>query len=255
MQRFDIDQYNGRVDYNLTANTHFFSRYTLANFDNYSPAAFGDAGGGPSAFNFSGDSVDRNQSLSVGMDHTFSPTLITDARFGFYRYRIRVQPNDVGTTPAADAGLPGLNTGSVSTSGLPAFYVNGSGGFDFGYALGVNACNCPLKETENQFQWVNNWTKIAGDHTIKFGVDIRRAQQQRIPERQPPVGRDYFNASETGDLRAGSLAGGHASSRARARLLSAGTSSHLQPLLYGFDYYPGLTADANIFLSRKMPGG
>ncbi len=181
VQRFDTDQYNGRVDYNLSTNTHIFGRYTLADFNNYAPAAFGDAGGGPSAFNFSGDSIDRNQSLALGFDHTFSPTLVTDARFGFYRYRIRVQPNDAGTTPASDAGLPGLNTGSASTTGLPAFYVNGDGGFNFGYALGVNACNCPLKETENHFQWVNNWTKIAGNHTMKFGVDIRRAQQQRIP--------------------------------------------------------------------------
>ena len=135
----------------------------------------------PPRSNFSGDSIDRNQSLAVGLDHTFSPTLITDGRFGFYRYRIRVQPNDAGTTPALDAGLPGLNTGSPSTTGLPAFYINGNGGFNFGYALGVNQCNCPLKETENQFQWVDNWTKITGDHTIKFGADIRRAQQQRIP--------------------------------------------------------------------------
>ena len=46
-----------------------------------------------------------------GFDHAFSPLCITDCRFGFYRYRIRVQPNGVGTTPATDAGLPGLNTG------------------------------------------------------------------------------------------------------------------------------------------------
>ena len=117
----------------------------IANFNNYSPAAFGDLAGGPSAFNFSGDSVDRNQSVAVGVDHALSPTLQTDVRFGFYRYRIRVQPNGVGTTPATDAGLPGLNTGTPETSGMPAFYINGNGGFDFGYALGVNQCNCPLR--------------------------------------------------------------------------------------------------------------
>jgi hypothetical protein len=120
VQRFDTDQYDGRLDYNWSGTTHALVRYTLANFDNLSPAAFGNQAGGPAFFNFSGDSIDRNQSLAVGLDHTFSPTLITDARFGFYRYRIRVQPNDVGTTPAADAGLPGLNTGSVETSGMQA---------------------------------------------------------------------------------------------------------------------------------------
>ena len=50
VQRFDSDQYDGRVDYNWTAKTHIFGRYTIADFNNYSPAAFGDAGGGPTAF-------------------------------------------------------------------------------------------------------------------------------------------------------------------------------------------------------------
>src|SRR3989475_7925435 len=39
---------------------------------------------------------------------------------------------------------------------------------------------CPLSETENHFQWVNNWSKQTGNHTIKWGVDIRRAQTTRI---------------------------------------------------------------------------
>src|SRR6185437_9708280 len=47
VQRFDTDQYDGRVDYNWSTSTHIFGRYTLANFNNYAPAAFGDAGGGP----------------------------------------------------------------------------------------------------------------------------------------------------------------------------------------------------------------
>jgi hypothetical protein len=240
VQRFDTDQYDGRVDYDITGNTHLFGRYTLANFNNYSPAAFGDVAGGPSAFNFSGDSIDRNQSLALGIDHTFSPTLITDARFGFYRYRIRVQPNDVGTTPATDAGLPGLNTGSVSTSGMPAFYINGSGGFNFGYALGVNGCNCPLKETENQFQWVNNWTKVAGNHTIKFGVDVRRNQQQRIPSDSHRSGEITFNDSTTGDPTLDTLAAGAASTGAALGSYLLGLPSNFGRYYTGSDYYPGL---------------
>jgi hypothetical protein len=116
-QHFDSDQYDGRVDFNLFSSYHVFSRYTIADFNNYSPAAFGDLAGGPSAFNFSGDSVDRNQSVAVGMDHALSATLQTDVRLGFYRYRIRVQPNGVGTTPASDAGLPGLIGSGCSQMG------------------------------------------------------------------------------------------------------------------------------------------
>jgi hypothetical protein len=247
VQHFDTDQYDGRVDYNLTASTHLFTRYTIADFNNYSPAAYGDLGGGPSAFSFSGDSIDRNQSLAVGIDHTFSPTLITDARFGFYRYRIRVQPNDAGTTPATDAGLPGLNTGSPSTTGLPAFYINGDGGFNFGYGLGVNQCNCPLKETENQFQWVNNWTKIAGNHTIKFGVDVRRAQQQRIPSDQHRSGEINFNDSVTGNPEVDAVAAGLASTGSALGSYLLGLPGTFGRYYTAYDYYPGLR-QTRIFL-------
>jgi hypothetical protein len=240
VQRFDTDQYDGRIDYNWTATTHIFGRYSLADFDNYAPAAFGDNAGGPSAFNFSGNSIDRNQSLALGLDHTFSPTLITDARFGFYRYRIRVQPNDVGTTPAEDAGLPGLNTGSIETSGMPAFYVNGNGGFDFGYALSVNACNCPLRETENQFQWVNNWTKIAGNHSIKFGVDVRRGQQQRIPSDSHRSGEIRFNDTTTGSPDVDLIAGGAASTGSAIASYLIGVPNQFDRYFTGSDYYPGL---------------
>lgn len=240
VQRFDTDQYDGRVDYNLSGTTHLFSRYTLANFNNYSPAAFGNLAGGPSAFNFSGDSVDRNQSLAVGIDHTFSPTLVTDARFGFYRYRIRVQPNDIGTTPASDAGLPGLNTGSPETSGMPAFYVEGNGGFNFGYALGVNQCNCPLRETENQFQWVNNWTKIAGNHTVKFGVDVRRGQQQRIPSDSHRSGEIHFNNTTTSDPTIDAAYNGQASTGAALASYLLGQPSSFGRFFTGSNYYPGL---------------
>ena len=66
------------------------------------------------------------------------------------------------------------------------FFINdyGSNLFKFGYALGVNGCNCPLNENEKQIQFVNNWTRIAGSHTIKFGADIRQAYNLRVPSDQ-----------------------------------------------------------------------
>ena len=238
-QRFDSYQFDGRLDYSLSSSTHVFIRYTLADFNNYSPAAYGDIAGGPTPFGVASTSINRNQSVALGFDHTFTPTLITDARFGFYRYRIRQQPNG-GGTPATDAGLPGLNTGLPGTSGMPAFYVNGTGGFNFGYSLGINGCNCPLKETENQFQLVNNWTKIVRSHTIKFGVDGRRGQQQRIPSDSHRSGEINFNNQTTGNPELDTLASGAAST-------GAGLGSYLLSDVYAFgryytgaNYHPGL---------------
>jgi hypothetical protein len=146
----NADQYDGRVDHNINDRHHLFGRYSLADFVLHGPGGFGAEAGGPIPFSFAGNSLARNQSLALGYTYSITPTLIADFRFGFYRYRVHNLPNGFGTTPALDAGLLGLNRRGQDTSGMPAFYVNGNGGFNFGYSLGVNGCNCPLDETENQ---------------------------------------------------------------------------------------------------------
>ena len=238
-ERFDSDQGDGRVDYNFSDALHFFGRYTIADFNKFAPGAYGTIAGGPGLDQifFAGTSLARNQSLALGATYTFSPTLITDFRFGFYRYRVRVQPNGVGTTPASDAGFPGLNLGTVETSGMPAFYISGSGGFNFGYALGVNQCNCPLKETENHFQWVNNWTKTRADHTLSWGVDIRRAQQQRVPSDSHRSGEISFNHGVTGSA---DIDGEGGSSGAGLASFLLAQPSGFARYFTGLGFYPGL---------------
>jgi outer membrane receptor protein involved in Fe transport len=249
-QHFDSDQFDGRVDLNVFSTYHLFARYTIADFNNYSPAAFGNLAGGPSSFGFSGDSVDRNQSAAVGMDKPLSATLQTDVRLGFYRYRIRVQPNGVGTTPATDAGLPGLNTGTPETSGMPGFYINGSGGFNFGYALGINQCNCPLKETENHFQIVNNWTKQFGNHALKWGADLRRGLQQRIPSDSHRSGEISFNDSTTGNAKADTLAAGQASTGSALGSFLIGDPSNFARYFTGAGFHPGLEQTRLFFFGQ-----
>ena len=58
---------------------------------------------------------------------------------------------------------------------------SGDGLSSFGSSLQVNACNCHLHETEDQYQVVNNWTKIMGNHNIRFGADLRYARNLRVP--------------------------------------------------------------------------
>jgi len=239
-EKFDSDQVDGRIDYNFSDVLHFFGRYTLADFDKSAPGAFGTVAGGPGldGINFAGTSLARNQSLALGATYTFSTTLITDFRFGFYRYRIRVQPNGVGTTPATDAGFPNLNLGTLETSGMPAFYINGNGGFRFGYALGINQCNCPLKETENHFQFVNNWTKTHGNHTIGWGADIRRAQQQRIPSDSHRSGEISFSDGVTGSPDVDAFNAGTTGSAIASFLLAA--PSNFGRYFTGLGFHPGL---------------
>ncbi len=202
-QTFNSWGFDTRSDWYATDKLHMFGRYSLQQFARVGPGLFGTEVGGP-AFNvdpsvggFAGASSVRNQSLTYGFDYTLKPTWLTDFRFGFMRYRVFVNPNGLGTSPATDAGIPGLNTDKYYTSGMPHFQIQGTGGLDWGYSLGVNQCNCPLNEQEQQYQFVNNWTNIRGNHTLKFGADIRYAMNLRVPSDSHRSGEIYFSNNFT----------------------------------------------------------
>ena len=239
-QIFDTNQEVGRVDYNISDKMHFFGRYSIAGFTLSAPGAFGAIAGGPTPGFSAGQATARNQNLSLDFTYTFSPTLITDMRFGAYRYRIRQHANGVGTTPATDAGILGLNLGTADTSGMPAFYVNGNGGFNFGYSLGVNSCNCPLAETNNSFQWVDMWTKLAGNHTVKWGADIHRVQQTRIDSSVHRAGEISFSDSMTGSATVDSLANGSATTGSAMGSYLLGQPNNIGRFLNVGGFYPSL---------------
>lgn len=213
IEAFDDDAFNVRGDWAYSPNLHIFGRYSFAEFERSGPGAFGELLGGPAFDNilFAGSSRARNQSIATGFDYTLSPTVVTDFRFGFFRYKVDVLPGGIGTTPAADAGIPNLNSvpgidqDPIFTSGMPFFNIQGDGGFRFGYALGVNQCNCPLDESEQQWQWVSNWILSRGDHTLKFGADIRWAQNRRIPSDNHRSGELNFNDTRTANGGVGGL--------------------------------------------------
>jgi hypothetical protein len=200
-EAFDSDQYDIRIDHYATDNLHYFGRYSLADFNKNSPPAFGIAGGpGLNGLNFAGKSDVRNQNLVGGLNYTLAPSLLTDVRFTFSRYRVKVLPLDYGQNSAEKAGLPGLNLPNrIDTSGLPQLQIGSTsrGGFTEGFGLGNNQCNCPLIETENVFQGVNNWTKVHSNHTFKWGTDLRYANNIRLPSDTHRAGAFNFNDSLT----------------------------------------------------------
>ncbi len=252
-QTFRDDQEDVRVDYAISENARAFARYTISEFLNGAPGAFGDLAGGPalSGTDFAGFSTTHNQSLALGYTQSLSPTLTVQARFGTYRYLVREEPGGVNTTPATDAGIPGLNLGTSSTSGMPAFYVNGNAGFEFGYSLAINSCNCPLSETENHFQWVTDWTKTYRTHTFGWGADLRRAQQQRIPSDSHRSGELNFNPSTTGDYDA-DLAGQSTGQTTGAGIASLlfGAPASFSRYFTGANLHPGLRQTRLFFYAQ-----
>ena len=208
-ESFTENSFNVRVDGRLSDALNSFARFSQGDFLRDGPTSFGQ-GGGQELVSLGGVSDVINQSLALGFDKTFSSTLLADFRFGFFRYKVNVLPFDFGSRPAADAGIPGLNLDDTFSSGLPAGFIDGDGSteqgaFEFGSGLGVNRCNCPLDQNEKQFQLVGNLTKIRGNHSVKFGVDVRRAYNLRVPSDAHRSGELTFASDRTSLNGAGGL--------------------------------------------------
>ncbi len=208
---FNSDQWDVRVDYQVRENLHAFGRFSRFTDLLTGSTVFGAAGGaGFGLGGYGGTSQGANDSLAGGFDLAINPKLVTDFRIGYYRYNIATRKYDQNTNFANDLGIPGLNTGSFFTSGAPAISLvevgqtgNAGGlppaaaGPQYGSGLNVNRCNCPLTEREDQFQIVNNWTKNAGNHELKFGADLRYARNLRVPSDQNRSGVLVFAPGPT----------------------------------------------------------
>ena len=207
---FNSDQWDARGDHTLNAQTHLFARFSRFTDTLTGKTMFGPAGGaGFGIGGYGGTSKGANDSLAAGVDVAVTPRLVTDVRLGYFRYNIVAAKFDQSDTNAATTlGMPGLNTGTYFTSGLPGFQIQDVGatfntfpsqdqGSQYGAALNINRCNCPLTEKEDQFQIANNWTKSIGNHSVKFGADLRYARNLRVPSDNDRTGLLQFSSGPT----------------------------------------------------------
>ena len=216
---YNQNSFDTRVDYAAPRAFNIFGRFSLDYFSLSGAGTLGLLGGpgfGPGGLN--GSSTVHNYSLATGFNKALGTNWLTDVRFGWFRYNPQTAYSDASTNPMTAFGVPGLNLGSSVTGGLSRFHFIGNGlrsgtgsnvaGADsgsFGDGLNVGRCNCPLTEKEDQFQVVNNWTRILGNHQIKFGADIRYAKNLRVPSDSNRTGELEFNSGDTANAGTGGL--------------------------------------------------
>ncbi len=169
------DAFDIKINHNFSDKTTFFGRYSYFKALTSDLPSFGDDGG-PTSSGGATASVGpgRNDSMSYNLTHVFSPSLITEVRFGYVRVHI------TGDIPSKEGlgnslGIPNTNIANdiFSKNGIPRVAISG---YDF---LG-NAATLPFDITENSYNIVNNWTKIVGNHTFRFGGDIRKLKLDKF---------------------------------------------------------------------------
>lgn len=189
-----------KMDLAMNERNHLSARYSFQRVNVYQAPAFGNFLGGPGGGGFQGTGITTGYSTGLNYDHVFSPTLFTEVRFGVGHVRNVAQPSDYGTNDATTLGVPGVNiAGQPFTSGQVGLTING--GFT-GTLIGYSA-SLPWIRAESNIDFVNNWTKLVHNHTIKFGGDLRRVRDDLLQDQTfSPRGVFNFSDVQTSDAAA-----------------------------------------------------
>ncbi|MFT4112429.1 carboxypeptidase regulatory-like domain-containing protein [Silvibacterium sp.] len=188
-------RYDAKIDYQITQKDHLSGRYNEQDVNIYQAPAFGDAGGGPAQGAFAGTGKQNTYSTGLNYDHAFSGTLLTEARIGVAHYGNSARPSGYGTDYATQIGIPGVNI-SDFTSGQVGISM---GDFSSNPLIGYSA-SMPWVRTETNIDAVNHWTKIIRNHTVKFGVDVRRIHDDLLQDQTfSPRGVITFSEDNTSE--------------------------------------------------------
>jgi Carboxypeptidase regulatory-like domain len=190
------DQFQLRVDHSFNNNQKTAIYYYFDDDNTLDPFAKFQASGATTG-NFPGVYATRTQQINVTHTSTIGPTAVNEFRFSYFREgqlkfdtptKTGTIQSSCGTGAAAafcftgtsdttlvdDTGAPvgtspdfGLHSGLGSKiEGVP--FIGVSGGFSIG-----NNFNGQLPQIGNTFQFTDNYSKIIGNHSLKFGGDVR----------------------------------------------------------------------------------
>jgi hypothetical protein len=187
------NQFDVKVDHNLAANNRFFVRYSYQKTHRTLPATLphGDAG-----FTFgAGDGNIKAQGLAVNDTHTFHNSWLNEFRVGWSSIKFFMTPVDYLANPANAVGIPGINMNDATSAMSKIIFTTTTGGGSGARNLGSNG-NQPLITNQNDFQFFDNVTRVAGRHTMKAGGSITQRSRE-ILNADSITGEFYFDANNT----------------------------------------------------------
>ena len=242
----NVDSYDIRIDHRIADSNSFFARYSKSDSarsrDNFfllgtSPTG-NDLPAGPSA----GDEFGDAKGFTMGDTHTFSPTVINDARFGVTRVEIGIFNTGVNGTGgfasdiSARLGARNINLGPNS-SGIVLMGIVDELAPGSDRAVEFTGDGGPFYFLSNNWNFVDSLTVVRGSHTFKGGGDLRIRQNSNYDG-----GR---NGGTKGNTQYGTTGSGFVSGNYNG-IGPHDTGSSLANFLLG--YRPG-------FITRGDPGG
>jgi len=159
-----------RVDQAITAKQQIYARYSWKN------ALYNEGAMGAAAGQFLPNVVahDQDRSFLVSYNYVIRPSLVNEFRFGFTNF----QENDnfpiQGSSAISQLGLQGINISQHPTGdAFPTFNFS-DGTFS---SIGQDR---PGTTISKNMQFTDNLTHIMGNHTLRFGVDVRKVSYSGV---------------------------------------------------------------------------
>ncbi len=245
-EKYNRDGYGLRFDHNVGTTDSIFFAYSSDKSsrarDNNFPLGTSPTGNDlPSGFG-AGDEFGDSRGVRLGHTHTFSPTVINDARFGATRVEIGIfntgvngalgfDPNVSNNLGIANSNVCGECSGSILLGIEEPFQGGRQNQLEF---IGDGG---PFYFTSNNFSFADTLTWVTGQHTFKFGGDLRVRQNSN------------FDAGRAGAIKGqfqyGTGAGGFLAGNYNVPIGPQDSGSGAANFLLG--YNPGFT-------SRGSPG-
>ncbi len=176
------DQFTLRFDHNFTTTQHFSAYYYFDDDDRADPFSDFQASGA-NVPGFGALFKTRIQQLNVSETSTIGSTAVNELRFNYFRegqgnlnHPLSLLPSlhDAcgSAVPAANCFADPANPTSGITTNIPGRegvpFVQVLGGFVIG-----NNYQGELPQTGNTYQFSDNFSKVLGTHSLKFGGDFR----------------------------------------------------------------------------------
>ena len=187
----DVDQYNERIDYNLSEKQRIYGRYTHNHILSLPDAPFSQI-----CTDRCTETTTANQ-ISLGDTYSFSPTTILDLHIGYTRYVYLRTPLSQGI----DLSKFGPNwkalTPEMTYTHIPQVCVSDNSGDDhWGGGWCAQGTGSGIGAWDDTLSINPNVSHIMGKHNLKAGFEFRMLRNNYYQSNNP-AGLLQFNAKMT----------------------------------------------------------
>ncbi len=178
------DQFTARIDHKINDRQQLAGYYYFNDASQFQPFSFFQAAGA-NVPGFGANFATRNQQVNLTHTWIINPTTVNELRVSYFRegqakldapLHTDLVQNSCKSVPASQCFIDPNNPALGITPGLGSKFegvpfLSVSGGFAIG-----NNFEGQLPQFGNTYQWSDNFSKVRGKHTLKFGADARRQQ-------------------------------------------------------------------------------